>query len=273
METTAARRTPLRIPSSSTPAKAAHGDGEFHPAQRPHPAQLGHVDQARDGDEHDRGQDDLGEVAQEIREEQQAGRDGDRREHQRERRPGARLVVDGGLREASRHRDSRGRSATAQLAAARASSSWRGSISSPCFCGQGAGRRHALDVGEQEAGEGEGDDPVDIPRPQTGKREMRQAGGQHADRLEAELPASGVTDSATIEAMTTPSATGRAGKSLSPTTSSAMAVTPEGQDHRLGVGQLAAEDPHALEEVIATARARRTASAAASWRWSARPRP
>ena len=29
--------------------------------------------------------------------------------------------------------------------------------------GEGAGRRHALDVGEEEAGEGEGDDAVDVP--------------------------------------------------------------------------------------------------------------
>jgi hypothetical protein len=53
--------------------------------------------------------------------------------------------------------------------------------------GEGAGRRHPLNVGEQEAGEGEGDDAVDISHAQTGKCQIGQAGGQDADRLEAEL--------------------------------------------------------------------------------------
>ena len=53
--------------------------------------------------------------------------------------------------------------------------------------GEGAGRRHAFDVGEQEAGEGEGDNAVDVPQTHAGKGQIGQAGGQDTPRLEAEL--------------------------------------------------------------------------------------
>src|SRR5438094_664517 len=59
-------------PEEEHAGKGGHGDREFRPAERPHAPQLGPVDEARDGHEHDRGQDDLGEGAQEAREKQKA---------------------------------------------------------------------------------------------------------------------------------------------------------------------------------------------------------
>ena len=83
----------LQNPEEEHTSEGGEGDREFHPAERPHAAKLGHVDQARDGHEHDRGQDDLGEGAQESREEQEADRDGQRREDQGERRPAPALSL------------------------------------------------------------------------------------------------------------------------------------------------------------------------------------
>ena len=65
--------------------------------------------------------------------------------------------------------------------------------------------------------------------------------------------ASGVTDSATIAAITTTSATGRPGSQRSPEHSSAIAARPNGQHARLVSGSCVASTSDALEEVLAPA--------------------
>jgi len=149
-------------PEEEHAGEGGHGDREFRPAERPHAPQLRHVDQARDGDEHDRGQDDLRQRAQEAGEKQKAGRDGQRREREGKRRPSSRLVVHGGLRETPRHGIAVGEGDRTVGGGEGQELLTRVDLGA-MLLGEGAGRRHALDVGEQEAGEGEGNDAVDIP--------------------------------------------------------------------------------------------------------------
>ena len=74
---------------------------EIDPADPPHAHQRGDIDQLVDRGEDDRRQHRLGKIGQQAREKQQAERKRDRADDQRQRRFGAGLVVDSGLRQAA----------------------------------------------------------------------------------------------------------------------------------------------------------------------------
>ena len=101
--------------------------------------------------------------------------------------------------------------------------------------GEGAGRRHAFDVGEQEAGEGERDDAVDVPQTQTGKGQIGQAGGQDTHRLEAELGERG-DGQRDDRGDHHPEGDGTGGQELVADHEQDDGRDAEGEDGRLGVG-------------------------------------
>ena len=184
-DTTAASRTPLRIPSTSTPPSATIETPNSNRLTRHRCRSSAHVDQALDGDEHDRREHHVGQVAQQTRQEDQAHRDRERGEHERERRLRAGLVVHGRLRQAACDRvalaERRGqvRRAEPEQLLARID---RVAV----LLRQRAGGGDAFDVREQQARERERDDAVHVAQPQRRRAEVGQAFRQLADDREAE---------------------------------------------------------------------------------------
>ena len=184
-DTTAASITPLRIPSSSTPTNATIETPNSNRLTRHRCRSSRDVDQALDGDEHDRREHHVRQVAQQPRQEEQAQRDRERGEHQRERRLRAGLVVHGRLRQAAgdrialAERGGQVRRAEPEQLLARIDLV-------AVLLRQRAGGGDALDVREQEARERERDDAVHVAQPQRRRAEVGQASRQLADDREAE---------------------------------------------------------------------------------------
>ena len=84
-----------------------------------------------------------------------------------------------------------------------------------------------------------------------GRTRSGNPGGNTPTRLNP-IAASGVSDSATIEAATTSSATGRPGNSFSPADQQCDCDQPEGEHRQVRVADLRSEDPESFEEVLPT---------------------
>ena len=163
-----------------------HRHDEFVAADAPDMPQLGNVDQSLDRHEHDGGEHDVGQVGQQSRQVHEAERDRDRREHQRERRLRAGLVVYRGLRQPARHRvgleqrRSQIRGTEAEQLLARVDFVAVRLRERPC-------RRHAFHVRQQQARKGQRNHAIDIAHSQSWQVEVGQSRRQCADDLEPEI--------------------------------------------------------------------------------------
>ena len=173
-DTTTATITPLRMPSSSTAAKATidtmNSKRLTRHTWRSSPMLISPLTATSTM----AASTTLGRLAQQPGQEHQAQADRHRGEHQRQRRLGAGLVVHRGLRQAARHRvgleERRGQVRRAQaeqflaridLVAVRLR--------------QRARRGNALHVGEQQARERQRNHPVHVAQPQSRQVEVGQA--------------------------------------------------------------------------------------------------
>ena len=174
------------MPSQQHGGESDHRDEEFVTADPPHVAQFADVDQALDGNQHDRREHDVGQVGQQAGQVHQAQADRDRSEHQRERRFRAGLVVHRGLRQAAGDRvgleESRGqiRRAQAQQFLARIDFV-------AVLLRQRARRGNAFHVREQQARECQRNHAVHVAHAQPRQAELGQALRHCADDLEAEI--------------------------------------------------------------------------------------
>ena len=186
IDTIAASSTPFRMPSSSTPANATIAIRNSSRLTCHDARSSRDVDQPLDRDEHDGREHDVGRLRSRPVRNSRHSADGDRREDERQRRARAGLVVDGRLRQSAgdrvalaERRGEVGRAEREQFLA-------RVDLVA-VLLRERARRRHALDVGEQEARERERDHAVHVAQPQRRQAQIGQPGRQLADGLDAAL--------------------------------------------------------------------------------------
>jgi hypothetical protein len=163
-----------------------HRHPEFEPAELPHAPQFGDVDEALDGDQHDRREHDVRQIGEQTGQQHQAQHDRQRGEDERQRCPCAAAVVDGRLRQTARDRIAL-RNARGEVGCAEREQLLARVDFMAVFLGERPRRGHALDVGQHETGERQREHAVDIARAQRGQVEVGQARRQRADRLEPEI--------------------------------------------------------------------------------------
>ena len=252
IEASAASRYSLQNAEKQHGAKGNRRGVEIHPADAPHAQQRRKIDQSVHRGQHDRGQHRLRQVFQQAREEQQAQRERDRGKDKRERRMRPGLVVDGRLRQPAGHGIAMSQGG-GEIGRADAEKflSWVEDVS--MFRGEGAGRRDAFDIGEQQAAGRERNDSFDIAQPQRGTLPARQTcRNVPGDRARRAREVRARLQRRSTDA-TTPSATGCPGKQRSPSRSSTIATMPIASTSKLNLAELPDEQRGPLEEIVSAA--------------------
>ena len=251
IENSAANSTPLRMPNSSTPRNAAtatqnsrrlsiHTRRSSSTFTRPLTATSTIAASTT-----------FGRLASRPVRNSRHARIASEANDQRQRRARAGAIVDGRLRQAAGDRIALG-DASGEVRGAECEQFLARVDLVAVLARERACRGHALDVREQEAGERERDHAVDVARAQRGKVKLGQAGGNRADGLEARLRQR--RDAQHDDRGDDHEQRDRArGRVLLAEQQHGDGHESERQHHEVGVAELRAEDPHALEEMLAAA--------------------